>query len=88
MCGHLDLAEVDGPANQLIVLRELFTRRKLDEDFAQLPAITAARPGRTVKPSSMADTLIYPKGMLLFSQTSKFSISYEIMCLRFSFAPL
>lgn len=45
-CGHLDLPEVDRSADELIVFRELFTRWKLDEDFAQLPAITAARPGR------------------------------------------
>lgn len=46
---HLDLAEVDRSADQLVVLGELFTRRKLDEDFAQLPAITAARPERGFK---------------------------------------
>lgn len=46
VCSHLDLAEVDRSTDQLVVLRELFTRRKLDEDFAQLSAITAARPRR------------------------------------------
>lgn len=49
VCSHLDLAEVDRSADQLIVLRELFPRWQLDKDFAQLTAITAARPGKVFK---------------------------------------
>lgn len=68
VCSHLDLAEVNRSADQLIVLRELFTRWKLDKDFTQLPAIAAARPGsvETVKHSNTADSVNYHHCVLLF----------------------
>lgn len=38
---YLDLSEVDRFADQLVILRQLFTRRQLDENLAQLSAVTA-----------------------------------------------
>lgn len=38
---HLDLSEVHWFADELIILGKLFARWELDEDFAQLSAISA-----------------------------------------------
>lgn len=38
---HLDLSEVHWFADELIILGQLFARWELDEDFAQLSAISA-----------------------------------------------
>lgn len=40
---HLDLLEVHRLADELVVFRQLLARRQLDEDFAQLSAVTAGR---------------------------------------------
>lgn len=41
MYPYLDLSEVHWFANELIVLGQLLARRKLNEDFTELSAITA-----------------------------------------------
>lgn len=38
---HLDLSEVHWFADELVILGQLLARGELDEDFAQLSAITA-----------------------------------------------